>query len=133
MRILIANEQIAVQNSGGYRQFITRLVIDRWRFSINWRSRKGSVKAEIVKSNWRVACPFCRGAVVIQPRKLYFCPDCANQANDFKPMLVLWPQNRAEIERVLLLRPDPLRRNWLPSETLQDLIDENNAHGIGGK
>jgi hypothetical protein len=41
-----------------------------------------------------------------------------------------WPTNRADIERVLAQRPFALTRNWLPAETLHDLIVENVEHGL---
>lgn len=54
------------------------------------------------------------------------------QGNDYKPMTVVWPKKRQAIERVLLQRKDPLNRNWLIGETVDDLINENLEHGIVG-
>jgi hypothetical protein len=34
------------------------------------------------------------------------------------------------VERLLLMRPDPMTQNWEPNETLIDLMWENGAHGI---
>jgi len=34
------------------------------------------------------------------------------------------------VERILMMRPDPSTRNWVPGETLQDLMWENGQHGI---
>lgn len=41
-----------------------------------------------------------------------------------------WPANAADIEWVLAQRPRPETRNWLPHETLEDLLVENIVHGI---
>jgi hypothetical protein len=37
----------------------------------------------------------------------------------------------AGVERLLTFRPDVTTRNWVPGETLHDLLAENVAHGIG--
>jgi hypothetical protein len=41
-----------------------------------------------------------------------------------------WPPNVADIEWVLMQRPVPGTRNWLPTEDLHDLLSENLKHGI---
>lgn len=41
-----------------------------------------------------------------------------------------WPGNAEDIWFVLAQRPCAETRNWLPGETLEDLIIENAAHGI---
>ncbi len=43
---------------------------------------------------------------------------------------VVWPENIAGIERLLMLRPVPQNRNWSPGEELADLMVENTAMGI---
>jgi len=45
---------------------------------------------------------------------------------------VLWPSLDmiTGVERLLMMRPVPSTRNWLPGETLHDLMFENGAHGI---
>jgi hypothetical protein len=44
---------------------------------------------------------------------------------------VLWPDNFADIVSVLMLRPDPFTRSWEPGETVEDLVADNIAHGVG--
>lgn len=34
------------------------------------------------------------------------------------------------VERLLMMRPDPSTRNWVPGETLHDLMFENAEHGV---
>lgn len=41
-----------------------------------------------------------------------------------------WPAQVEEIEWLLMQRPVPANRNWLPGEDLSDLLTENIAHGI---
>jgi hypothetical protein len=56
---------------------------------------------------------------------------------------VTWPDNRHEIIAVLVRRPLPDTRNWYPTDhpvavrfglphgqTVRDLVDENEAHGV---
>lgn len=131
MLIRTANQQATVKSAGGYRKWIETLVQQRWAHEIDWTEAQGVVGAEIVRSNWRVKCPFCSGAILYEPGELYFCPDCCNQANDFKAMTVAMPfaDYREKIEKVLLKRPDPNTRNWFPYETLAMLRRDNLEHG----
>lgn len=140
MQIRTANQQKIVRQLGGYRRFVEHCLRLRWRDAmqsnpllrrIDWEHPQGEVQATIGRSDWRVDCPYCRGALVVEPGEPYFCPDCAMQGNDYKPLTVVFPANRAEIERVLLKRPDPETRNWLVGETVADLERENREHGIG--
>ena len=57
----------------------------------------------------------------------FTCPRCASVVG------VQWPDNVDDIMHVLEQRPMPETRNWLPGETVQDLIMENAVHGIGTK
>ncbi len=41
-----------------------------------------------------------------------------------------WPANVEDIEWLLMQRPVPATRNWLPGEDLSDLFTENVQHGI---
>ena len=41
-----------------------------------------------------------------------------------------WPTNVADIEALVMPRPVPATRNWLPGESLGDLLAENIEHGL---
>jgi len=41
-----------------------------------------------------------------------------------------WPPNVVDIEALVMPRPVPTTRNWLPGESLHDLLAENVEHGI---
>jgi hypothetical protein len=43
---------------------------------------------------------------------------------------VVWPPEIAYIEQLVMCRPAPVTRNWLPGETLHDLLRENLLHGL---
>lgn len=139
MRILEANDQTVVRHHGGYQRFVEAACIARWgRNYVDWHIN-GEVKAEVVQSSWRVDCPFCKDALVAQQGYPFYCPNCCMQANGGKAMDVIWPTalDRALIEEILLLRPDPDTRNWL-GETVAQLAQENIQHkvpvptGLGG-
>lgn len=53
-----------------------------------------------------------------------YCGNCGNQT------LIEWPSNRDEIAAALKGRPVPQTRNWYPGETVEDLVEENAAHGL---
>jgi hypothetical protein len=57
---------------------------------------------------------------------VFQCWDCGARSE------VLWPPEGMvwSVERLLLMRPDPMTQNWEPGETLIDLMWENGAHGI---
>jgi hypothetical protein len=42
----------------------------------------------------------------------------------------VWPDNAEDIVRLLKQRPQVETRNWLPYETIEDLLTENITHGL---
>lgn len=90
----------------------------------------GRAYARVNHSRWIVDCPFCAGAQdASRINPIFWCAECGMSDNDFAPMAVVFPDNADEIERILLLRPNPATRNWDKSETLKDLIEQNRAYG----
>lgn len=78
---------------------------------------------------WVVACPRCPHAVDADAHTrtpVFACDMCGLRAE------VEWPSAEMVhgIERLLLMRPDYTKQNWLPGETLVDLMQENAEHGI---
>lgn len=87
--------------------------------------------AFISHGRWVVGCLDCSSAelaCLTDPR--FMCAECANVGNDHLFRRVIFPPNRAEIEAALLLRP-VANRNWMPPETLEDLLAENAEHHLG--
>lgn len=86
---------------------------------------------------WIAECPDCRAAgktaaeYVWLATPLLFCMRCGNAAIDGRWRRVLIPADREEIERLLLVRPDPGDRAWMPNESLDDLREQNASLGIG--
>lgn len=90
-------------------------------------------------ARWIADCPTCRSygrtgsEYVWLSQPLMFCMSCCNVALGGEWRRVVVPPNRAEIERLLLARPDPRTRNWRPDQTVEDLlVDQVMATGGGG-
>jgi hypothetical protein len=84
------------------------------------------MKARAHRGIWIADC-VCRSASrLYRMQPGFICPECGARIE------VEWPSEEMVygIERLLLMRPDPLNQNWLPGETLQDLAWENGAHGV---
>jgi hypothetical protein len=87
---------------------------------------------------WIAVCPACQGRgrasaeYVWLTTPLMFCTRCCNADLGGKWRQVQLPEERAEIERLLLLRPDPETRGWRPDESVLDLQDQNEIMGLGG-
>jgi hypothetical protein len=92
------------------------------------------VNARVNRGRWLADCPFCTGAeLVLGDDAVFMCLSCGNQESGGKFLLVKFPTSGdvPEIEAALMKRPERFR-NWTPGlESLDDLIAENRAHGIG--
>lgn len=86
-----------------------------------------ALTAEVDQGRWVVRCPDCAGAELMADSGLFFCCNCRNQAVGHAYRRVTPPSKtqRAQIEAALLARPEPENRNWLPSESVADLLAEN--------
>lgn len=87
---------------------------------------------------WIAQCPDCQArgrtaaGYVWMSQPLTFCMRCANRSIGGRWRRVTVPANRAEIEGLLMLRPDPETRAWIPGETVEQLQAENATLEIGG-
>jgi hypothetical protein len=94
------------------------------------------VQAYVNWGRWVVPCPRCPSALgywsdapvpdITTGTPVFRCWECDTRAE------IEWPSEEMVhgIERLLLMRPDVTTQNWLPGETLVDLMWENGAHGI---
>lgn len=97
---------------------------------------------------WIAQCE-CNGAEYVAPEQPFYCQSCGNFANGGKPRPVIFPHDKAQIEKLLLSRPvitgtgrnvfertqrqraiaktdnGWLTRTWLPTETTADLAEQN--------
>jgi hypothetical protein len=88
----------------------------------------GVAYAEVNWGIWLTRCPgrYCWNAMAVElGQALFVClgPDsCGSEAP------IVWPRDPQAIATLLRMRPDMRTQNWLPNETVQDLIVENAAH-----
>lgn len=118
---------------GSYRQFQA----SQWR--MNRREIlpppdriTGSAFAIVNHGRWIVPCPNtpCRNAIMASEADPFFaCDNCG--VGWFK---IIFPVNKERIEALLLKRPMlgglPVHRNWILSETPEDLQAQNKQRGI---
>jgi hypothetical protein len=97
-------------------------------------ARDAAVVAFVNDGRWLAECPCGAAQLVSQSDRRYFCVDCMNQYAGGRWVRVAWPDDVTveAIEALLVRRPFPDTRNWLPHETITDLFVENVTHGVGG-
>lgn len=93
--------------------------------------------AEVHRGIWIARCP-CRtpglpapGGVVFFDAPVVWCPRCRNRDvwGGWRPVWLPRPEVRAEVERLLSLRPVEAQ-NWTPDESPEDLARQNAEHGV---
>jgi hypothetical protein len=90
----------------------------------------GVAYAEVNWGRWLARCPrpWCTNALCVTRGQLLFrCEglDACGMVAD-----LTWPADPDAVEALLAHRPVSRTRNWLPGETLTDLVAENAAHGV---
>lgn len=91
------------------------------------------VLARLHRNQWIADCPDCKGTQFVWlDEPLFLCVSCWNAMAGGAWRPIVLPQNRAEIERVMLARPLPHNRNWGedPDMSMDDYRAENVAHGF---
>jgi hypothetical protein len=90
----------------------------------------GTAYAEANWGRWIAKCPNPHCANAMQLRRgqaVYECPKELGGCGDEAP--IQWHIDAILIERILMARPVERTRNWLPHETIADLLQENLTHG----
>ena len=90
------------------------------------RNDTGTAHACVNHGIWMVVCRCGSGAAASVLWGVACCFGCGSVYSD-----VVFPDDRPEIERVLLMRDKRKHQNWT-NETLDVLLSENVEHGIGG-
>lgn len=86
------------------------------------------------ENRWVVACPDCNGAqFACRTDRRFMCVECANFATNGLWRPVTWPGDAAKIEAELDKRPDMKTRNWVPGETVADLVAELASARVTGR
>ena len=131
MYIKRANHQPAMKAAGGIQKFVEQIIMSNWGGlpNIDWDNPEGDAFAYILRSGWVVGCPFCEETLFAEPYSTFFCPSCLMGDNGGKVVQVYFPKNWQHIEDTLMQRLNPLNRNWLLHESVEDLLLENEVHG----
>lgn len=92
----------------------------------------GDIRAYVNHGRWLAECPSagCGGAVITDSSDpLFLCYQCGRGWYN-----VIFPPQKTTIEALLLVRPrignHPSTRNWIPGETVADLVRQNQERGI---
>lgn len=133
MQIKTAHQQLAIlQNGGTLEAYVRREMRARWptaNVTIPWDKPRGEILACVIRSNWVAVCKVCETGMFVEPGQPFYCVDCGMVLNNGYPMRVIWPDDRAEIERILIKRARPVTRNWAAGETTNMLVAENIEYG----
>jgi len=87
------------------------------------------LEARIEFARYIVDCPNCNSAEYAFEDKLFFCSQCLNSDIQGKARKVKMPKDRKKIETILGKRPIK-NRHWFPTETIEDLENENISHDL---
>lgn len=94
------------------------------------------IPAYVNHGRWIIDCPRCNTGWCVRPETPSLLLDARGGAHSEcscgAVLVVQFPNETAEIDRLLAVRPDDLNRNWRTPETVFDLRIENAAHGVGG-
>lgn len=121
---------VKTQAKGDVKAWVQFLVSMRYTGqSIDWTPSGQPLQAWINRGVWCVSCPDCPEVMPAEPSIPFFCPNCLNKGNGYAARGVIFPQERAEIERILNMRFDKETQNWLLTETVADLIAQNKERG----
>lgn len=127
--IQTARHQCRVRTEADYRQLQLRQaqgfarLTGEARFALR---EAGAIVAYVNHGRWVGDCA-CGSGVSLDPT--FATARCMGFGCGAVYRDVVWPADREAIEAVLSLRRTWASRNWLPGETVADLIAENRAHG----
>lgn len=90
-------------------------------------SKADPLPARVDHGRWIVDCPCHAASMVWLDTPLVWCGGCGNAHIFGQWQRVKLPEERAEIEAALIVRPDAANRNWFPGESVENLLAENAA------
>jgi hypothetical protein len=108
-----------------YTEYIIDALTDGGRRPLPFEIHDGGpIDAYVNHGRWVADCA-CNGAELVAPDQEMVCGSCGARNTVTFP----GPKTREKIEAALKVRP-PLRQNWYPDETVDELIAQNIEHGI---
>ena len=139
-RLTAGRDHWAWHARGGRLDFVSKHVmplgLDRRTLDCLVAKPRGKqAVAEILDGRWIAKCPDCNCQEVVDPDEpIFVClnPRCLNRLNDGYPRKVKFPGTKKlkDIEETLLARPNPINRNWLIDEDIDQLKQENIEHSL---
>lgn len=91
---------------------------------------KTRLLAYVNHGRWVVDCPCGSAQLASRSDRRFWCVECHNAWASGKWVGVDWPQDEADVEALLLERPEEKTRNWQPTEDTMALVAENVAYGL---
>jgi hypothetical protein len=90
----------------------------------------GVTYAEANWGRWLARCPagLCTNAMQVRRWQQRF--ECAGPGSCGWTTEISWPADPEAIEVLLAMRPESRTRNWLPGESLEQLLVENAQHDV---
>lgn len=93
----------------------------RRRVHVAQHEEPAPLVARVDYGRWIGDCHNCRAGVALHPRwTIGLCFGCGARYAS-----VIFPENITEIEAALLARPRQENRNWVPGESVDDLLRDN--------
>ncbi len=155
-RLITARDVARRDGHATVKAFLMALMeksIERGYFKVRWDGDHvggAPVIAFVDFGRWLARCECGQHNYVDPHDPVMFCAQCGN-GNSGLGRLVIFPANRDEIERLLLLRPvinhpaaknvveqallarpkiAMLTRNWFPAQSTADLFEMNQTYGV---
>jgi hypothetical protein len=148
-KILDGNDFARLQGFSDLRDFLRKKKYAGYDTPYQDVAPEGKPVTAFVSFGFWIAQCECNGAEYVAEGQPFYCHSCGNADNGGKPRLVIFPHDKAQIEKLLLSRPvingngrnifervqrqralvqteyGWLTRTWLPSETTKDLAAQN--------
>ena len=105
-----------------------RAFVSRWCILLGTEMPRGEAESPVIVAavnhgRWVAECPWCRDAQRVDLSDPWFyCVACGNAENGHLWVPVKLPAALKAIEHALLERSHEENRNWLPHETVVDLL-----------
>lgn len=125
-RFLLGPEQLAlepgrrVDSPATYRAWYLGAIVDRGGEA--WTTNRKAV-ARVNHGRWIADCPWCETGMQTRPDwGVAYCAECGA---GYERGTVVFPDDHAEIEAVLLTRVKRSQQHWDNRQTLEELVAEN--------
>lgn len=127
MHIITANTWFKMTFMDFRRKILAAELMKHGLKDMGCDTRLEPLQAWVVGGRWSITCPNCGGGEYVWEEGWVICHSCFNGYMGHKFRRTVFPENRREIEALLIVRPLQ-KREWRVGETVEDLQQENEAH-----